>query len=99
VEGGTMEGNDLFLRVLSDRVSVAILTRIVETEGCTFKDLLDTDAVKEEFRLLIETMEECGLIERIGDTVQLTEKGKKFSELREGLKEIIEIQKNGEGST
>ena len=94
-----MEGNDLFLYVLSDRVSVAILTHIVNTKGCTLKDLLDTDAVKEEFNVLIETMEECGLIERIGDTVQLTEKGLKFSELREGLKELIEVQENGEGST
>ena len=94
-----MEGNDLFLRVLSDRVSVAILTRIVEMEGCTLKDLLDTDAVKEEFNVLIETMEECGLIERIGDTIQLTEKGKKYSELCEGLKKLIEVQKNGEVST
>ncbi|MBU7045934.1 MAG: hypothetical protein HXS54_05810 [Theionarchaea archaeon] len=59
--------------------------------------------MKEEFNVLIETMEECveecGLIERIGDTVQLTEKGKEFSELREGLKELIEVQKNGEEST
>ena len=94
-----MEGNGSFLYALSDRVTVTMLTRIVETGGCTLKDILDTDAVKEEFRLLIETMEECGLIERIGDTVQLTEKGLKFSELREGLKEIIEIQKNGDRST
>ncbi len=94
-----MEGNDAFLYVLSDRVSVTILTRIVTTKGCTLKDLLDTDAVKEEFNVLIETMEDCGIIERIGDTVQLTEKGKKFSELRKGLKEVIEVQKNGEVST
>ena len=90
-----MEGNDLFLYVLSDRVSVAILAHIANTKGCTLKDLLDTDAVKEEFNVLIETIEEYGLIERIGDTVQLTEKGKKYSELRKGLKELIEIQKMG----
>ncbi|MBU7045885.1 MAG: hypothetical protein HXS54_05560 [Theionarchaea archaeon] len=94
-----MEGNDTFQHILSDRVTVTILTHIVNTKGCTLKDLLDADAVKEEFNVLIETMEECGIIERIGDTVQLTERGKKFSELREGLKEIIEIQKKGEGST
>jgi predicted methyltransferase len=94
-----MEENDSFLHVLSDRMTLAILTHIVTTKGCTLKDLLDADAVKEEFRLLIETMEEYGLIERIGDTVQLTEKGKKYSELREGLKGIIEIQENGEVST
>jgi predicted methyltransferase len=99
VDGGTMEREDAFLHVLSDRVTVTILTRIVTTKGCTLKDILDADAVKEEFRLLMETMEECGLIERTGDTVQLTEKGEKFSELREGLKKLIEIQKNGEGST
>ena len=99
MEGGTMEREDTFLHILSDDVTLAMLTRIVKTGGCTLKDLLDTDAVKEEFKLLIETMEECGLIERIGDTVQLTEKGKKFSELREGLNELIEVQENGEGST
>ena len=84
-----MERNDAFLHILSDDVTVAMLTRIVETGGCTLEDLLEADAVKEEFRTLVETMEEYGLIERIGDTIQLTEKGKKFSELREGLKEII----------
>ena len=99
MEGGTMEREDTFLHILSDDVTLAMLTCIVETGGCTLKDLLDADAVKEEFRLLIETMEEYGLIERIGDTVQLTEKGLKFSELREGLKELIEVQENGKGST
>jgi predicted methyltransferase len=99
VEGGTVEKDDTFLHIMSDRVTLAILTRIVTTKGCTLKDLLDIDAVKEEFEFLIETTEECGLIERTGDTVQLTEKGKKYSKLRGGLKEIIEIQKEREGST
>jgi predicted methyltransferase len=99
VDGDSLEREDAFLHVLSDEVTLAILTHIVNTKGCTLKDLLDTDAVKEEFNVLIETMEECGIIERIGDTVQLTEKGKKYSELRKGLKEVIEIQKNGEVST
>jgi predicted transcriptional regulator len=93
VDGGTMEREDSFLHVLSDEVTLGILTRIVNTKGCTLKDLLDADAVKEEFNVLIETMEEYGLIERIGDTVQLTEKGKEFSKLCEGLKEIMEKSK------
>jgi predicted methyltransferase len=93
VDGGTMERDVAFLHIMSDSVTLAILTRIVTTKGCTLKDLLDTDAVKEEFEFLIETMEKCGLIERTGDTVQLTEKGKKYSELHKGLKEIMEKSK------
>jgi predicted methyltransferase len=99
VGGGTMERDVAFLHIMSDEVTLAILTRIVTTKGCALKDLLDIDAVKEEFEFLIETMEECGLIERTGDTVELTEKGEKYSELRKGLKEIIEIQKEREVST
>ena len=92
-----MEREDTFLHILSDDVTLAILTHIVETGGCFLEDILEADAVKEEFNLLVETMEEYGLIEITDDTIQLTEKGKKFSELREGLEEIIaKGKKDGE---
>ena len=91
-----MEREDTFLQILSDDVTVAMLAHIVKTGGCFLEDLLDMDAAKEELRDVVETMEEYGLIERIGDTVQLTEKGKKYAELREGLKETIEKGKKEE---
>ena len=96
-EGGIMEREDAFLQILSDDVTVAMLAHIVKTGGCFLEDILDMDAAKEELKDVVETMEEYGLIEITGDTVQLTEKGKKFAELREGLEETIEKgKKEGE---
>jgi predicted methyltransferase len=92
-----MEREDEFLQILSDDVTLAMLAHIVETGGCFLEDILDMDAVKEELEDVVETMEECQLLERIDDTVQLTEKGKKYAELREGLEEIVEKgKKEGE---
>jgi predicted methyltransferase len=92
-----MEREDEFLQILSDDVTLAMLAHIVKTGGCFLEDILDMDAVKEELEDVVETMEECQLLERIDDTVQLTEKGKKYAELREGLEEIVEKgKKEGE---
>ena len=84
-----MEENT-FLHILADKVTMGIFIYI-GGKGCNFEDLLNTDVMKEEFKVLVETMEECGLIERIGDTVQLTEKGFKISGLCEELKELFEV--------
>ena len=62
--------------VLSDTVTIAILCRIAERGGCARKELETLDAVVKEGEPVVRELRENGLIE-VGDTITLTEKGKK----------------------
>ena len=70
--------------VLSDVVTNAIMRRIAETGGCSREELEILDAVVREGELLVRGLGEYGLI-AVGDTVALTEKGKKVFAFIDGL--------------
>lgn len=77
------------LDILSDDVSAAILKHIVDTGGCSKEDLMNIDAVVEEARFLMRELQELGLIDVEGDTVKVTEKGRKVLEQLQGPKETL----------
>ena len=62
--------------VLSDAVANAIFCRIAEKGECKREELVKLDAVVEEGESVVRELRENGLIE-VGDTIALTEKGKK----------------------
>jgi len=73
-------GEDDVIGVLGDGVTAAILEYVVETGGCTKEDITKIKAVVKETHSLLGELENCGLIKIEGDTVEVTEKGRKFLE-------------------
>ena len=73
-------GEDDVIGLLGDGVTAAILHHVVETGGCTKEDITKIKAVVKEAHSLLEKLENCGLIKIKGDTVEVTEKGRKFLE-------------------
>jgi len=73
-------GEDDVIGLLGDGVTAAILEYVVETNGCTKEDVTKIKAVVKETHSLLENLENCGLIKIKGDTVEVTEKGRKFLE-------------------
>ncbi|MBU7029152.1 MAG: hypothetical protein HXS48_19610 [Theionarchaea archaeon] len=73
-------GENDVIGVLGDGVTAAILEYVVETNGCTKEDITKIKAVVKETQSLLRELEKCGLIKIKGDTVEVTEKGRKFLE-------------------
>ena len=62
-------------RLLEDKVSLAILTHIVDRGRCTQEDLENLDAVKKESKALLQSLIDCGFIEESNGELKITEEG------------------------
>ena len=62
-------------RLLEDKVSLAILTHIVDRGRCTQEDLENLDAVKKESKALLRSLIDCGFIEESNGELKITEEG------------------------
>ena len=68
--------SDEISRLLEDKVSLAILSYIVDRGRCTQEDLENLDAVKKESKGLLRSLVDCGIIEESNGELKITEEGR-----------------------
>ena len=80
--------SDEISRLSRDKVFVAILAHIVDTSGCTVRDLENLDAVVRESEAVMQSLLTSGIIEESDGELKLTEKGRNL------LKTLQECEAN-----
>ena len=68
--------SDEISRLSEDEVFVAILAHIVDTGGCTVRDLEDLDAVVRESEAVMQSLLISRILEESNGELKITEKGR-----------------------
>ena len=88
------ERSDEISRLSEDEVFVAILAHIVDTGGCTVRDLENLDAVVKESEAVIQSLLTSGIIEESNGELKITEKGRNLLKTLEVCEAISDAEDN-----